>query len=40
MKAFALLLILAIPDDGDRLLDKAAEAGAWVNLEGWKEPKV
>jgi hypothetical protein len=40
MKAFALLLILAIPDDGDRLLEKATESGSWVNLEGSKEPKV
>ncbi|HVE43149.1 MAG TPA: DNRLRE domain-containing protein [Planctomycetota bacterium] len=40
MNALALCLILAIPDDGDRLLDKALEAGAWANLEGSKEPKV
>src|SRR5689334_10434189 len=40
MKAFALLLILAIPDEGDRLLEKATEAGSWVPLEGSKEPKA
>ncbi len=40
MNALALCLILAIPDDGDRLLEKALDAGAWVNLEGSKEPKA
>jgi hypothetical protein len=38
MKALALVLVLAIPDDADRLLEKASEAGSWVNLEGSKEP--
>jgi len=38
MNALALCLILAIPDDGDRLLDKALVAGAWAYVEGSKEP--
>jgi hypothetical protein len=40
MKVLALCLILAVPDDGDRLLDKAAEAGAWAPLEPSKDPKA
>jgi hypothetical protein len=40
MKALVLCLLVAIPDDGDRLLEKAAEAGSWVDREGLKEPKA
>jgi len=40
MKVLALCLVLAIPDDGDRLLEKATEAGSWNPLESSKEPKA
>src|SRR6185295_5069051 len=40
MRTLALCLILAIPDDGDRVLDKAADAASWTNLELTKEPKA
>ena len=40
MRVLALCLVLAIPDDGDRLLEKAAQAGSWVPLEGSKEPQA
>jgi hypothetical protein len=40
MKVLALCLVLAVPDDGDRLLDKAAEAGAWAPLEISKDPRA
>src|SRR5262245_53290497 len=40
MKALALLLILAIPDEGDRVLEKATVATSWTNLDQPKEPKA
>jgi len=40
MKALALCLILAIPDDGDRVLEKAADAASWQDLGLAKEPKA
>ena len=43
MKAIGLILILAVPavpDDGDRALDKALDAASWTNLESAKEPKA
>src|SRR5205085_6891608 len=40
MRLSALILVLALPDDGDRVLEKAADAASWSNLEIAKEPKA
>ena len=37
---YVLLPVLALPDDGDRILDKALDAASWSNLEIAKEPKA